>query len=520
MSEMGREEEAESCLANITEELIGTEEKYVGDLNLLLDGYIKMVKGLEVLRPKVESLLQCNKALLEALTAEAAPGDASTSGLVDRVAAAFVSVAPFFKLYADYCRTYEQVLPTVASSKGTEFGAALAVAERNGGVAFDDLLIRPVQRLTKYPLFFEGLLKHVPSTAAEHSRLAKAHELVRAVSSSVNSALSDSSRSMVRILQPLGGAWLQLLAPHRQLVHEFSCTLCSSVASSSAVGYVITDALLVCKTKAGAVIKPLLLSPLVELLVGDDASEAIEAATDSNWPIPKGPHALRLAWDMWDALDVFVLELPTEEAARSLAQAIGKAKAEQVRLKDEMRERDVNHGEREVDQLAESLQKSRVRRRSSSTSLAAGSSSISRFAKNVAFSNRDSLLAPRSFSGFGSFGGSTSPRSSKGEGHDSWQRNGSVAAAEPSEADVDDGDDDEAEDSFHELQRTSAFSRKNSRGSGSPAEPQSPVFSSPGMSEPGSADSQVNIKVSVKKSGSVKGGMFNRGARSQSNPNP
>merc|ERR1712060_183363 len=74
---------------------------------------------------------------------------------------------------------------------------------------------------------------------------------------------------------------------------------------------------------------------------------------------------------------------------------------------------------------------------------------------------------------------------------------------------------DEADDGFHELQRTSAFRRKNSRGSDrSPSEPRSPVLSSPGVSEPGSVDSQVNIRVSLR--GSIKHGIFNRGTRAQS----
>merc|ERR1712203_723389 len=118
--------------------------------------------------------------------------------------------------------------------------------------------------------------------------------------------------------------------------------------------------------------KPLLLTPLVELLLDD---EAVDASKDNTWPVPKGPHVLRLAWDMWETLDVFVLEFASEDALQGAVQAVGKAKAEQLRLKDEMRERECNNAETEVDQLAESLQRSSVRRRSLSSVVFTGGSS-------------------------------------------------------------------------------------------------------------------------------------------------
>ena len=97
------------------------------------------------------------------------------------LAKAFISVAPFFKLYsqarpraqharpprarclrarAQYCGNYSKAIATVKRCKeeNPDFEKVLSQKSQEHGT-LESYLIKPVQRLTKYPLFFNELLK-------------------------------------------------------------------------------------------------------------------------------------------------------------------------------------------------------------------------------------------------------------------------------------------------------------------------------------------------------------------------
>ena len=59
------------------------------------------------------------------------------------------------------------------------------------GLTLESYLLKPIQRLTKYPLFWKDLLKSVPRTHPDRAALEKADELVRTVSQAVNAKLNE-----------------------------------------------------------------------------------------------------------------------------------------------------------------------------------------------------------------------------------------------------------------------------------------------------------------------------------------
>lgn len=67
---------------------------------------------------------------------------------------AFKSVAPFFRLYAEYCRNYWAARDLVEHYKAnSEQFRGLLIAAGHGDLSA--LLIKPVQRICKYPLLFK-----------------------------------------------------------------------------------------------------------------------------------------------------------------------------------------------------------------------------------------------------------------------------------------------------------------------------------------------------------------------------
>ena len=200
-------------------------------------------------------------------------------------AQAFITVAPFFKLYSTYCGNYQRALSTVAACRasGSGLSEVLASCTKNKaarGLSLESFLIKPVQRLTKYPLFFNDLLKQVPADAAARADLEKAAALVRDVSQAVDRSMAPEQFKLLGLLgqlEPLGGAhrdWLSLLAPHRQLLAEIdNITFATSTQTSDAVAYVLTDSLLVCTRGSGGRLKPRLLARLDSLTYGAEATE-------------------------------------------------------------------------------------------------------------------------------------------------------------------------------------------------------------------------------------------------------
>ena len=193
------------------------------------------------------------------------------------IAKAFIQVAPFFKLYTLYCSNYQQALKTLAdcrqaNPKLNSFLASAMKKPESHNLSLESFLIKPIQRLTKYPLFFKDLLRSMPADHPSREKLEKAAKLVSDVSQSVDSKLDDPGAKMAERLQPLGAEWLNLLAPHRELCHEVYCAVHATGGTRfNATAYVFTDLLLVCKRKDGGEVKPWLLVRLAQCMIGDNA---------------------------------------------------------------------------------------------------------------------------------------------------------------------------------------------------------------------------------------------------------
>ena len=159
---------AEINAESTCQEVHATEASYVEDMRLMLTTYERPARILcltleqkNAIFSNIEGLLQCNRELLRHLEADGDP--------VEVLARAFLAVAPFFRLYAEYVMNYQKALATVeACRRSSEGFAAFLTAQQTlpetRGLSLESLLIKPVQRITKYPLFFKDLARLVPPT--------------------------------------------------------------------------------------------------------------------------------------------------------------------------------------------------------------------------------------------------------------------------------------------------------------------------------------------------------------------
>jgi len=258
-------------------ELRDTEAAYVSDLRTMVSVYARPAQKLAILSREereaifcnTEQLLMCNEALLDALRKEGEPEEVW--------AAAFLSIAPFFKIYASYANNYYTALQTAQDARERsdgfrEFLTSQSARAESKNLPLESFLIKPVQRLTKYPLFFTDFLRVVPPDHPARPKLLKAHELVLSVSRSVNSSQQiDGPAIFQALLTSLGPRYLVLLAPHRRLRLKFLCAVSTPARPLACIGFLLSDVLLLCQRRTAGALRCWMLVALRDILVGDEA---------------------------------------------------------------------------------------------------------------------------------------------------------------------------------------------------------------------------------------------------------
>ena len=59
--------------------------------------------------------------------------------------------------------------------------------------------------------------------------------------------MATDAAQLVALLEPFGHEWLQIIAPHRRVTHEFDCWLVTPAGGCDARGVLLGDLLLLCK---------------------------------------------------------------------------------------------------------------------------------------------------------------------------------------------------------------------------------------------------------------------------------
>ena len=148
---------------------------YVQDLEVLVKDFLSPLRrSLETDHPilpyddvsaiflNVEMLLAVNSELLEYIDKNSA-----TLQLSKCISEAFVRQLPSFGVYMLWCTKYPDAVKKHAlcletSPSYRDFLDTLKRHPRTRQMDLSSFLIKPVQRICKYPLFFKDLLKHLP----------------------------------------------------------------------------------------------------------------------------------------------------------------------------------------------------------------------------------------------------------------------------------------------------------------------------------------------------------------------
>ncbi|XP_028938168.1 intersectin-1 isoform X2 [Ornithorhynchus anatinus] len=187
-------------------ELILTEENYVNDLQLVTEVFQKPLMESELLTEKEvamifvnwKELIMCNIKLLKALRVrKKMSGERMPVKMIGDILTAQL---PHMQPYIRFCSCQlngaaliQQKTDEVPEFK--EFVKRLAMDPRCKGMPLSSFILKPMQRVTRYPLIIKNILENTPENHPDHCHLKLALEKAEELCSQVNEGVREKENS-------------------------------------------------------------------------------------------------------------------------------------------------------------------------------------------------------------------------------------------------------------------------------------------------------------------------------------
>jgi len=186
-------------LANLTKEertfqqaayeLIVTEQDYVNDLKVMNDVFRKGMLDQKILKPEnidilfanLEEIISVNEKFVEQLDSCRKPDEPFTKGIGN----AILNASGSFKCYTNFCCNHPNAVNLIeVKNKKERFAKFLKDARQLPeckGLTLESFLIKPIQRICKYPLLLREMLKNINENHIEYQSLVSAKDSIEAV---------------------------------------------------------------------------------------------------------------------------------------------------------------------------------------------------------------------------------------------------------------------------------------------------------------------------------------------------
>eukprot|EP00939_MAST-03C_sp_MAST-3C-sp1_P000879 g879.t1 len=224
----------------VLKELVMTEEKYVNHMSEVVSQYMEpLEKDLEEERSGrkrghilkqiyigamfsvIKQIYRLNSQLLADLQ-NIDPEDRSFS-----VGKVMKPVVPFFKLYKVYCSNHNKAMTIIercssTKPKFTKFCQSVLSDPEKSNQPLQSLLIMPIQRLPRFKMLLDRLLKYTPADHRDHESLKMCLSSVSQVADYVNQGITEKENRIKvwEVQQTLVPPPSDLIAPHRVFVRE------------------------------------------------------------------------------------------------------------------------------------------------------------------------------------------------------------------------------------------------------------------------------------------------------------
>jgi len=236
-------------------EVVDTEQGYFSDLGVLMKVFLEPIRQQELLTKQqissvfanLEAIYPVNEGMLAALR-DLQAGASDTS-----IGEIFVERSVLFKLYAVYCSNQPNIRDRILALKEEkpEFAEFLKKQFRRPECRKLDLeafLIKPLQRLCKYPLLLKELLKNTGSDHPEFEVLHQARTEISEIVTKVNERVRqvENLNKLIAIQNEIEtDSDMDIVMHNRTFIHEGPMT----INKRPYYCYLFSDAFLMCRIK-------------------------------------------------------------------------------------------------------------------------------------------------------------------------------------------------------------------------------------------------------------------------------
>jgi len=202
-TELEQKAKQERICARVMKELIETERSYFKDLLTmatiwqrdLMNSKILPAQDVEGLFGNVDHLIVADSQLLHYLELE------DRKPLAEKeIGTIFLKMKENLKVYYEYCAHHDKVVGTLAKLYETypqlkELLVDITLTKKEvRNLDMEGFLIKPVQRICKYPLLLKEILKFMPKTHIDYTNMVSAQAMLQIILNEINCNL-DSTNS-------------------------------------------------------------------------------------------------------------------------------------------------------------------------------------------------------------------------------------------------------------------------------------------------------------------------------------
>ncbi|EGC36722.1 hypothetical protein DICPUDRAFT_46997 [Dictyostelium purpureum] len=209
----------------IVKEIISTEDKYVHSLATVTTQYLKpseaflTTQQVRSIFSQIEIIYRYNSLILEKLQNRNKIWYSSGQKIGD----IFIEMSEFLKVYTIYVNNYNNSIQTITECMENQKFAALLDKNRNQlNLDLSAFLIMPIQRLPRYILLLQDLLKNTKETHTDYNDLSIALKKMKDVAEYVNEKKREAENlnQVLNIQSSLTGKFNNLAEPHRRYVKK------------------------------------------------------------------------------------------------------------------------------------------------------------------------------------------------------------------------------------------------------------------------------------------------------------
>ncbi|KAI8816289.1 uncharacterized protein EV422DRAFT_571856 [Fimicolochytrium jonesii] len=223
---------------NIVREILDTERRYVDSLSILQKMFLQPLMAAvgtseEMLSKKMilgifselPGIINVNSELKKQLEnrLESSPWD-PCNGFIGDI---FLNLAPYLKMYSSYVKNFNNALSRVTecSAKFPAFSHFIAKQHTNPelkGLRLESFLIMPVQRIPRYKMLLEELVKKTDVHHPDHETLKNSLERIAEVAVFVNEAIREHEmvQELIALQGLIHGMDEELVVPGRRLIRR------------------------------------------------------------------------------------------------------------------------------------------------------------------------------------------------------------------------------------------------------------------------------------------------------------